>query len=109
MRKTASITGAGSDVVMAPALYGCEAALAALRQVADAPGGAPCAGSGYAVPCSSVVARLGVANHVAITAARAGIEATVRSFSADRESVWIGGRTLQLDGGFSAARPSVPA
>jgi hypothetical protein len=39
MRKTASITGAGSDVVMAPALYGCEAALAALRQVAEAPGG----------------------------------------------------------------------
>ena len=107
MRKTASITGAGSDVVMAPALYGCETALAALRQVAEASGGAP--GSGFAVPCSWVVARLGVANHVAIAAAKAGIEATVRSFSADRESVRIGGRTLQPDGGFSAARPPVLA
>ena len=107
MRKTASITGAGSDGVMAPALYGCETALAALRQVAEASGSAP--GSGFAVPCSWVVARLGVANHVAIAAAKAGIEATVRSFSADREPARIGGRTLELDGGFSAARPAVPA
>ena len=105
----ASISGAGSDVMMALAPYVCEAALAAMRQVAEAPGGAFCAGSGFAVPCSSVVARLGVANHVAIAAAKAGIEATVRSFSADREPARIGGRTLQLDGGFSAARPSVPA
>ena len=107
MRKTASITDAGSDVVMVLAPYGGETAPAALRQVAEASGSAP--GSGFAVPCRSVVARLGVANHVAIAAAKAGIEATVRSFSADHESVRIGGRTLQPDGGLSAARPSVPA
>ena len=107
MRKTASITDVNSDVVMALALYGCETAQVALRQVVKASDSAP--GSGFAVPCSSVVARLGVANHVAIATAKAGIEATVRSFSADRESVQIGGRTLQPDGGLSAARPSVPA
>ena len=33
MQKTASITDASSDVVMALAPYGCETALAALRQV----------------------------------------------------------------------------
>ena len=102
MQKTASITDASSDVVMALAPYGGEATLAAMRRVAEASGSAP--GSGFAVPCSWVVARLGVANHVAIAAAKAGIEATVRSFSADRESVRIGGRTLQPGDGFSAAR-----
>ena len=39
MQQVASISGAGSDVMMALPPYVCEAALAAMRQVAEAPGG----------------------------------------------------------------------
>ena len=69
MQQVASISGAGSDVMMALAPYVCEAASAAMRQVAEVTGGAFCAGSGFAVPRSLVVVRLGVANHVPVAAA----------------------------------------
>jgi NAD(P)-dependent dehydrogenase (short-subunit alcohol dehydrogenase family) len=122
---------------------------------------------GAAVVFSSVVARLGVGNHVAIAAAKAALEAMVRSLTADHAAAgfrfnaiapglmatpmtarlrgseaalqqialqyplgrfgqaddaaalaafllgdaanWIGGQTINLDGGFSATRPFVRA
>ena len=55
---------------------------------------------GAAVLVSSVVARIGVANHEAIAAAKGGVEALARSAAATYA-------TAAVDGGFTTVRPLV--
>ena len=64
---------------------------------------------GSVVLVSSAAARIGLANHEAIAAARAGIEGLALSASAidwllDTEQAWVTGQVLGVDGGLSRVR-----